>query len=64
MELVLDTDTHGKRGNVILPTEAMWSPTVTMRGADAGKKYSVLMIDADVPVEQMRSRFQVCLWAK
>jgi hypothetical protein len=57
-------ETTAKRGNFILPSDAMSRPCVSIQNADPHKFYSTIMIDADVPLEQLNRRCQLSLWAK
>lgn len=53
-----------KRGNFIPPMAEMWHPRVSVRSCDPEKLYSVVLIDADAPLEGVDRRVQLCLWAK
>ncbi|PJF18075.1 hypothetical protein PSACC_02097 [Paramicrosporidium saccamoebae] len=53
-----------KRGNFILPSDSMSRPCVSIQNADPQKFYSTIMVDADVPLEQLNRRCQLTLWAK
>lgn len=53
-----------KRGNVLLDFDAMWDPSVSFRHDSSGRLYSLVMLDVDVPSEELKQRFQLGLWAK
>ncbi len=53
-----------KRGNVVLPSDSLWSPVVSVQSCSKAKLYSCLIVDADVPDEAVGRRMQICLWAK
>lgn len=53
-----------KRGNLLLSCDAMWDPSVSFRHCGTHRFYSLLVVDADVPCEDMKQRLPLGLWAK
>lgn len=62
--LIIGSD-EAKRGNFIAPSASMWTPTVTLEGQPGlMNQYSLVILDADYPVDGLNQRHQFGLWAK